>query len=70
MSFDRAREVLSDRSLGQKGICRHEDEKSGDIVTVFSIAVKNSKEKDKVKAEVIVGRPDEAGEMIEFGFRE
>ncbi|GAA5998356.1 hypothetical protein JCM5350_007429 [Sporobolomyces pararoseus] len=68
MSFGKMRKVLSDRSLGEKGICRFEDEESGDIVTVFSIGVRNASSHEQLKAEVIVGRPDEGGELIEFGF--
>jgi hypothetical protein len=68
MSSERIREVLSDRSLGEKGICRYEDEKQGDIVTVFSIAVRNSTNAKELKAEVVIGRPDEGGELIEFDF--
>ncbi|GAA5956934.1 hypothetical protein JCM3765_006645 [Sporobolomyces pararoseus] len=68
MSFEKMRKVLSDRSLGEKGICRFEDEKDGDIVTVFSIGVRNDSAREQLKAEVVVGRPDEGGELIEFGF--
>ncbi|GAA5895407.1 uncharacterized protein JCM6883_001494 [Sporobolomyces salmoneus] len=68
MSFEKIRTILSDRSLGEKGICRHENEKNGDIVTVFSIGIRNAREMKDVKARVIVGRPDEGGEMIEFDF--
>jgi len=63
------RRVLSDRSLGEKGICRHEGGEG--IVTVFSIAVRNGgKEKEGVRAEIVVGKPDEGGEKIVFHFDE
>jgi hypothetical protein len=71
MSFEKIRSILSDRSLGEKGICRFESEEEGDIVTVFSIGVRNSttvEGEGGVRAEVVVGRPDEGGEQIVFEF--
>ncbi|GAA6023179.1 hypothetical protein JCM11491_003290 [Sporobolomyces phaffii] len=71
MSFDKVRTILSDRTLGEKGICRFEAAERGDIVTVFSIGIKSRPsdcEGDTTRAEVVVGRPDEGGQVIEWTF--
>ncbi|GAA5836779.1 hypothetical protein JCM3766R1_006261 [Sporobolomyces carnicolor] len=68
MSFAQIRNILSDRSLGEKGICRYENERDGDIVTVFSIATRHSRDREDLEAQVIVGRPDEGGQLIKFDF--
>lgn len=68
MSFSQIRNILSDRSLGEKGICRYENERDGDIVTVFSIATRHSRDREDLEAQVIVGRPDEGGQLIKFDF--
>lgn len=69
IGFETFRTVLSDRSLGEKGICRHEKGGEG-IVTVFQIAVRNGGEEQGVRAEIVVGKPDEGGEKIVFEFGE
>ncbi|GAA6060359.1 hypothetical protein JCM10212_004543 [Sporobolomyces blumeae] len=69
--------VLSDRSLGPKGICRDEAEEpdgSGGVVTVFSIVVRHGEAGSTglgrrgkgVRTEVKIGRPDLDGEIIAF----
>lgn len=61
-SFAAYRAILSDRSDGQKSICRHETDRG--ITTVFSIAVDGAGR----RAEVKVGRPDEGGEILVLAF--
>lgn len=62
--YETYRRILSDRSDGERSICRFE---AKGIVTVFSIAVDCAGR----RAEVKLGRPDEEGEVLvlEFAYR-
>ncbi|KAM0753243.1 AAT-domain-containing protein [Meredithblackwellia eburnea MCA 4105] len=59
------RNILSDRSLGSVGICRHDSATKNGSDTLFSISMNLSSK----EAEVKCGKPDEAGDLIKFSFQ-
>ncbi|KAL8277429.1 hypothetical protein RQP46_010151 [Phenoliferia psychrophenolica] len=64
VSDEGIRDVLSDRSIGTKGICRHDsvNEKGSD--TLFCITMNCTAKRGEVKC----GRPDEDGAVIKLEF--
>lgn len=61
VGYETYRRILSDRSDGERSICRFE---AKGIVTVFSIAVDCAGR----RAEVKLGRPDEEGKVLVLEF--